>query len=411
MILTQLQSNLRVLALLALMACSERRADTASVMTVTRDSVGITVVQNFEPSLQGLVSVGAEPRIVVDGHASDFHAKWIEAAVRLGDGRTVVLLGDPYLALLVGHDGNVVRRIGGTGGGPGEFRSARHLYANGDGTIGIWDTGYGPGYMFDTLGMVVSEHHVDYAWVMAATGDSMHSEYRIPVPGFGIIIGFRDGGDDDRLGLQSSPWRVVRQCSAFTALADGGALGATSWHNDFMSAVMYANGRRHSIVPLVHRKARIAVDNGRGLYHVADADSNVVETRDLAGKLLRVVRGPHQPVRLGKDFYDRSLELWRSQAAGDPQTLEMLGGGLRVFPDQRYFPPIIDLKVDVRGWLWVREGEFQWSVLDDHGVWLTTLDVPVRHIVEIGEDYLLGVVRDDDGVDSVVGFSLSRVRD
>src|SRR5690606_9403221 len=130
------KSMRRALFLLALVACTERHVDSSPTGTVTSDSAGVALVHNLGPSSQGQILIGAEPRIIVDGHAAAFHSKWIESAVKLDDDRTVVLLGDPFMALLVGRDGKAIRRIGGTGGGPGEFRRASHLYANADGTIG-----------------------------------------------------------------------------------------------------------------------------------------------------------------------------------------------------------------------------------------------------------------------------------
>lgn len=79
------------------------------------------------------------------------------------------------------------------------------------------------------------------------------------------------------------------------------------------------------------------------------------------------------------------------------------------------FPPHAGLQAGVLGYLWVEEytrpGEEIpiWLFLDPVGALVGRLSLPVRlSPLEIGPDYLLGVGRDELGVESVRLYRLSR---
>jgi hypothetical protein len=51
----------------------------------------------------------------------------------------------------------------------------------------------------------------------------------------------------------------------------------------------------------------------------------------------------------------------------------------------------------------------RWNVFDRDGGWLATIDIPARFAIkETGRDYVLGVTRDDDGVESVIMYRILR---
>jgi hypothetical protein len=82
--------------------------------------------------------------------------------------------------------------------------------------------------------------------------------------------------------------------------------------------------------------------------------------------------------------------------------------------------PFFDaLELDTAGYLWVREplpgdavdGEAPrtWQVFDPEGVWLGSVETPAGvRVTEIGEDYLLGIVRDEFDVEYVRMYRLER---
>ena len=163
------------------------------------------------------------------------------------------------------------------------------------------------------------------------------------------------------------------------------------------------------IKPLVFRNDRIAVDSRTSRWHIADPNRYEFATFDAKGRLLARVEKTHSPIPLEQDFFRRSDELWASQHQTTPGGIAEAREGLKAFPDQKYFPPIMGIVSDDAGGVWVRESESQWSVFDSTGRWITSLRVPVRHIVEIGHDYVLAIIRDQDDIDSVVEYPLHRM--
>jgi hypothetical protein len=87
-------------------------------------------------------------------------------------------------------------------------------------------------------------------------------------------------------------------------------------------------------------------------------------------------------------------------------------------------PSFSEFRVDARDRLWVREpnladapscgclnegawGVSTWSVFDTNGRWVSDVKMPPRfHPTDIGADYVLGVVRDDDGVATIAMYRL-----
>ena len=50
-----------------------------------------------------------------------------------------------------------------------------------------------------------------------------------------------------------------------------------------------------------------------------------------------------------------------------------------------------------------------WSVFDNTGRWLGDVTMPARFMPhDIGRDYILGVARDSDGVETIVEYRLGR---
>jgi hypothetical protein len=87
-----------------------------------------------------------------------------------------------------------------------------------------------------------------------------------------------------------------------------------------------------------------------------------------------------------------------------------------VFPD--YLPVYETLLPDSEGFLWVKPYTPQWErggdwwVFDSSGRWLGSIPVPDSlTLLDVGEDYILGTVRDEQDVERVLMFSLDRRSD
>ena len=82
-------------------------------------------------------------------------------------------------------------------------------------------------------------------------------------------------------------------------------------------------------------------------------------------------------------------------------------------PPREFRPAVAGLLVDSKGYLWVADRRdattSEWSVFNEAGRWLGTVELPPQRVEWIGEDLILGVNEDPDtGVEVVEGYRLSR---
>jgi hypothetical protein len=129
-----------LLAALALLlpAC---RPDTASSPAVTRDSAGISIVENPAPdSSHPRFVVSDTPTVVIgaaDGAEEELFTR-ISGVSRLSSGEIAVAEMRPAEIRVFGPTGEFVRRIGRPGEGPGEFKQLAGL-VQGDLGVHTWD--------------------------------------------------------------------------------------------------------------------------------------------------------------------------------------------------------------------------------------------------------------------------------
>jgi hypothetical protein len=101
-----------------------------------------------------VLSLSAEPTLeigVMDGDA-DYLFQHIVSTVRLPSGRIAVSDAGAMEVSVYASDGTFLRRWGGRGEGPGEFRALSRIYSGGEGAILALDAWTGRVSVFDTLG-------------------------------------------------------------------------------------------------------------------------------------------------------------------------------------------------------------------------------------------------------------------
>lgn len=140
------------------------------------------------------------------------------------------------------------------------------------------------------------------------------------------------------------------------------------------------------------------------VYRTDRPASDLAENQVRPERLVRLPR-PNRPVTGAAVAEFRRVQLDRELDDNSRRRIERYLAEV-TFPKE--MPAYRDLRVDAGGNLWVEEyrapGEEEnqprWEVFDPDGVWLGTVETPVGfQIFEIGEDYLLGLWRDDLGVE------------
>jgi len=175
-------------------------------------------------------------------------------------------------------------------------------------------------------------------------------------------------------------------------------------------------GGRGGGIPFRHRVSAFAWGD---FVAVAQNDGYEIRAFDLDGTLRRIVRRDHEPAAPTPAHLDAYIE---DQVAASPQEERAerraeLRESLRHRHVPETHPAYAAAMSDLADHLWIREynlpGEGDarpvWTVFGPDGRVLGFMETPAGlSIFEIGEDYILGLARDDLGVEFVQMWTLER---
>lgn len=406
-------------------ACSDTRGPTSTAQATITDSTGIAIVQNHRPVWgegEGW-EVSAEPLLVIGPEVALGDARFIATAVRLSDGGVALMtdLGGRWFDA----SGALIRPFAIPGEGPGEFRYARDLVVLPGDTVVVgtmqkmaW---YAPG------GVFVREHKVDWERLRALGRWGECAFYLLPELSqvscqHDPTIPYSETNRPSRLmstGLTSPGPGLFRQLrrlflipqSLDTVYRLGIDIGIEQQGIDL-------GGDRHSFVTHPFH-ARSSLAAGGSPMRIASATNPhwEIEVRSGTGQLLRVIRrdgGRRAPTDGERRAADSLLRSPGGRLdAPDPVIRDKLLAAV-ITPDS--LPGHTQLLISPQGEILSRQWTF-WGigapslhdVFDADGKWLGTLTLPPRfQLVEVGDDYLLGLLYDEDELPSVVVYGLER---
>jgi hypothetical protein len=390
------------LTALLLVACEsgpQPAAPNASVV-ITTDSAGRRVVTSSAPQLPAnFWSVEPDPLVVLGDEARPLHQ--VTTARRLPDGRVAVLQRSPPGVLLFDRTGDVVRTLVREGDGPGEIRLPVHLHFHAPDTLWTWSAMYGPAYAVDTAGTLLAERHWDWVRLQRALGDSLSSENFLPLYSGAVVAmaGPRTPTPPDPPGGE---WTLIEAGGARVQITpDYQAMHLGTFHGT--GGAVNSKGRVALAFAMPVSHAATSPDR----FHLAFGDTYAVDVYSLDGTHLHQIRKTGPAAQWDDTTFQRQRREWldRYGLAFGPDEAQRAWEAL---PDQRFFPPINGLVADIAGGVWVRESLHRWNVFDDTGAWVTSIDVPLHRIFEVGADYIIGIARDLDDVETVVELSLQR---
>lgn len=405
----KLSLALPLLALLPLAALECERPVARQEASTVRDSAGVRVVENSRGTWTTPWQVGAEPLLTigsVDGDPDHLLYRVI-GAVGLPDGRIVIANEGSLELLFYDSRGNLLSRAGGRGGGPGEFQSLE------------WLSRYGPD---SVLAVDVWNQRVSY---FAADGNFARSvrlepNAQIPFPSpVGVF------GDGSLLATQGTfslggepPVRTERsQEPLFRYQPDGrgaealGSFPGPEWVIAPVGPVGQWERRRR---PFGSETAFAAAADR---FYVGDNATYEIRAYSVAGRLIQVIRRAAVPITIEqadiRAFEDSALAVGDARRRRQMRVLfDNLPPPPRTYPA---YAPEIHVDDDLN--LWVRESSrvglqsSGWSVFSAAGEFLgTVLMPPGIDVLDIGVDYVLGLQRDEMGVEYVRKFRLRRDR-
>jgi hypothetical protein len=390
--------------LLLLLGC-EGAGSAGSPSVQTRDSAGVRLVENTgsAPGALGwrvdeapLVSIGG------DGEAGGPLFQ-VTDAMRLGDGRIVVASAGTQQIRIYGADGRMLRVVGRAGEGPGEFRAPFWLGRLRGDSIAAWDVALRRFSIFTPAG--------DFVRSITPSGlQGVFPQAVGALPDGRFILATSTSSQ-----VLPPPGQARRDTAAYVVIDSTGAVVDTLGR--FPGTEMIALGTPSTgflMRPLPFgRETATAVQGGR--LYVATGDRYEIAAYEPDGRLRAVYRADRRSVPVTREDvrdYRRTLVT----LGGDAQSKARDAKLLEDAPVPATMPPLTALEVDSAGNLWVQEprkpgdaGESVWTVLAPDGRVRGAVRVPAGLAVkQIGSDWVLGVVVDEDQVEHVRVYHLAR---
>ncbi len=377
-------------------ACSD--GDSGTPLVVQRDSAGVRIVEAMRPLWGDSSLWRIDPDPVVDltlsgtGPAHEFYRA--HSMKQRPDGSLMIADGSSREVRVFSENGGFLGSFGGSGDGPGEFRSLRRIEHAGDTLLAL-----GRGRVtvaahdltvvrtFDIDRWTIDLHHLGGGWILPEVSrpvlpmEGLAGPVRRPEP---LVLFDLEGTRIDSIG-------EMRGSEVYVLVRDGSYLGSAP----------HFFGKRSHLAAL-----------GRHILR-GSSDMMQLEELDLSGNLVRILRIPDYPLDLSdvQIASERDFLLDRL-APGHP-----LRAPFEAAPASETRPAFTDILVDPSGavWLELHRGDSEqdqperWLVLDSDGTWLGTVEMPDRFSVsDVAMDAVLGVWEDELDVEHPQVLRLTR---
>jgi hypothetical protein len=388
------------------------------------DSAGVAIAMNDvnTSELEPVFTVTAEPTLSfgLESGAEELMFSGIRSAVRLDDGRIAVANGSPMEIRIFSPQGEFIKRLGGRGQGPGEFTSLSTLLPGRGDTLNALNMPY-----FQLLRFTVENGYVD---MIAANSDSIRRHLGELSPAEGTREYFANGsvlttgrvntgGPTD--GSQYPTGKLFRPVTTLVWVDRNYERSRTVGEFGQIQQMFIdvGDGMREPVVPPSARYQRRA-SGARGTRSChAGNDEPEVRCIDDNGSIL-IVRWNQETLPTPQSDIEAWRENLRTRAAAPgsrttPQAIERVISGVIIPPTR---PLITSMLVDADGRIYVRgpdiesgtEGWLRYRVFSRDGELIGLADLPAVTIRELGADYLFGVSRNEDEIESVVVHGITR---
>jgi len=401
-------TGIGLLPLLA--ACGgDMNGDAHAAGPVVRDSAGVRIVENSVPAWSEGTGwrLSAEPTLeigMLDG-PPEYQFGAISGVTRLRDGTVVVADRQANHLRFFDPEGGHVRTAGREGGGPGEFRMVTLLRSAGNDSVVTFDVGNRRISVFAPDGTFMRSIPIQ--------GDT---QVTFPIP----LARFADGSflvNGGAPGASSSGDGASRRpVSLYRLTPESGLSHIARFLGNEAFVQTEGNSKRQQVstqaLPFARSSAFVAGDS---ILYAGDTDRFEIGRYAASGELLSIIRRS-TPARevTPADIDAFKRESLRTRAPGSPGRARM-ERALAEMPYPATMPAFSTLGTDPGRNLWVLEYEpipdtpGTWTVFDPTGTMLGTVATPARlQVVEIGDDYVLGVWKDELDVQTVRLYALEK---
>jgi len=397
------------------------------VPPVTRDSVGVRIVENTTPQWRRGTGwrLSRDPIVTIGPDESDVERGPLDPATAfIAPNGEIVLLDGMYggwhRGLVFDSTGRFVRYLGRKGNGPCEFQQIVGGFAYRGDSVAIYDIARYAIFVMSIDGRCGR---------MVSLPERPRSTSRDSIIGGGRVLGsYRDGRflhlastisrTDEALSWSSGP--IVQVSPAGDSTHTIGEFPVREVARDIARRSFWPTPRFYNAEVFIkpYESGIVVSENTRAEVRVHDA----------SGALKFIARRPHEPVPI-RDRDKRIAVSHRMQivgggerASGAPAPKKSMQERIDEISWPEFKPFHSNLLVDGNGNLWLEEYRFPhwgqipekptpifWSVFDRDGTWLGRVEVPGRLLVRnIYDDRLIGIWKDEDAVASVRVYRLDK---
>lgn len=392
-------------------ACSEQRDPAAE--PVIRDSAGVAIVHSPHPSWTRETAwhLGLLLTSIGSADASPDEALFrVFDATRLSNGSVAAANAGTSEILLFGADGSFIRRWGGPGGGPGEFRGTyalRALKHVEDDTLLAWDLEAQTVSVFTPDGQFVRSHRLRGAsrmyFMRGMYGGGFFADRSMLLT---LIDPYRSFSERSAGQLHPATVRLVRFSSQGDSLGMLVELTGGWWYVTSAGPAVMQQEQPFGTRTIV----RTSADR----VYVAPTGGSAVDVYDESGGLAMRIHVPVEPPRMTdsvRDCWRRNVEKTAAEAPEFVRAPMLRNARDMDLPE--VLPIYRTIAVDAESNLWIQrymacgDPNVPWLVFDSHGMWLGSVSIPARfEVLEIGSDYVLGKSEDELDVESVAVYAL-----
>ena len=316
----------------------------------------------------------------------------------LPDGGVLVVDGGSQELRFFDREGRLVKRAGGAGEGPGEFRDPVLVPLLGTDSLLLFDKGLPRFQVLSGDGQYSRQIRHEHGWP--------HGR-RAPLGAVDLrhMLFWASG----TVGGEFAPREEVRLLINFFWYDPftGERLLVDSLVND---ALLHWDGSSRRRIPFTARSAAVVTE--RGVFITRGATAEILEY-DVEAMLRRILRVKESGRPVTRDMIEAMIDLEVERVPILPR--DEWERTYRQMPIPDTLPAFQALRVDELGWLWAEVYDFdprrprQWVVFDSEGRAHGTVETPVGLEVQwIGRDAILGVWRDEFDVEYVHRYPLDR---
>ncbi len=335
----------------------------------------------------------------------------VSAAAVQSDGGIVIADVRAATVRLYGADGSLERTLGTVGSGPGEFRRPEQIVIQAADSILVWDADLWRISKFDASGKFVGDQTFRPDRIGVAATPPLYPGSGVMLPQGEVLVRLVEKTKAPPTGgsfrPKSGALRVSQDLSSIDTLAFFPDADLVSVPSIWGPLPVVPPLARNTLIASQPRAFRVCLgDQARAEVRCTAADGEST-----------VVRWRSEPVPVRAD--DPDVAAWRRNTLDDYLQKLSEDDARRLVdrvPIPALRPEFTELMLDSRMNLWVGRGPTdpanplaaEFLVFDEAGRLRGPVAVPAIRVLEIGEDYILGVRQDDLDVQYVQLFRLDR---